>query len=251
MTILHLPPESPFWITAGADTILFLHITGGSLAIASGAVALLSRKGDRVHRVAGTVFFVSMLMATAIAVVVSPFLTDGQRPNFVAAVLALYLTVTGWATVQRKEGTIGRLEVGGFIAALGAVVAAFLFMLQAHNSPTGKIDGQPAQLFYVFMFVGGMAAASDLKVILRGGIGGAPRIARHLWRMCIALLTAAGSFFLGQQQVMPAYMHRSSLLFVPELAVIGLMIFWLLRVRFTHWLKPVAMASVTDTERSP
>jgi hypothetical protein len=49
---------------------------------------------------------------------------------------------------------------------------------------------------------------------------------------------------------MPAYMRGSSLLFVPELAVIGLMIFWLLRVRFTHWPKPVAMASVTDRERS-
>jgi len=243
MTILHVPPESPIWISAGAGTILFLHITGGSLAIASGAVALLSRKGDPVHRVAGTVFFASMLMATSIAVVVSPFLTDGQRPNSIAAVLALYLVVTGWATVRRKEGSIGRLEVGGLIVALGAVAAAFLFMLQARNSPTGKIDGQPAQLFYVFMFVGGIAAASDLKVILRGGIAGAPRIARHLWRMCIALLTAAGSFFLGQQQAMPAYLHRSSLLFVPELAVIGLMVFWLIRVRLTHWLRPTATAS--------
>jgi len=243
MTILHVPPESPFWVSAGADTILFLHIAGASLAMASGAVALLSRKGDRVHRVAGTVFFLSMLMATAIAAVVSPFLTDGQRPNSVAAVLALYLIVTGWATVKRKEGSIGRLEVGGFIVALSVVAAGFLFILQARNSPTGKIDGESAQLFYAFMFFGGIAAASDLKVILRGGIAGAPRIARHLWRMCMALFIAAGSFFLGQQQVMPAYMRGSSLLFVPELAVIGLMFFWLIRVRFTHWLKPAAMAS--------
>jgi uncharacterized membrane protein len=243
MTILHVPPESPFWISAGADTILFLHIAGGSLAIASGAVTLLSRKGERVHRVAGTVFFASMLMATMIAVVVSPFLTDGQRPNFVAAVLALYLIVTGWATVKRKEGRIGRLEVSGFVVALSVATAGLLFMLEARNSPTGTIDGSPPQSFYVFMFFGGIAAASDLKVIVRGGIAGAPRIARHLWRMCTALFIAAGSFFLGQQQVMPAYMRGSSLLFVPELAVIGLMIFWLMRVRFTHWLKPAALAS--------
>ena len=49
MTILHVPPESPVWISAGADTILFLHIAGGSLAIASSAVALLSQKGERVY----------------------------------------------------------------------------------------------------------------------------------------------------------------------------------------------------------
>jgi uncharacterized membrane protein len=243
MTILHVPPESPFWVSAGADTILFLHIAGGSLAIVSGAVALLSRKGERVHRVAGTVFFASLLTACAIGAVVSPFLSDGQRPNSVAAVLTLYLIVTGWATVTRKEGSIGRLEVGAFIVALGVVAAGLLFMLQARGSPTGKIDGQSAQLFYVFMFLGGIAAAGDLNIILRGGIAGAPRIARHLWRMCMALFIAAGSFFLGQQQVMPAHMRGSSLLFVPELAVIGLMIFWLLRVRLTHWLRPAARAS--------
>jgi uncharacterized membrane protein len=243
MTILHVPPESPFWVSAGADTILFLHIAGGSLALASGALALLSRKGERVHRVAGTVFFLSMLMATAIAIVVSPFLTGGQRPNFVMAVLAFYLIVTGWATVKRKESSIGRLEVGGFIVALSVAAAGLLFMQQARDSLTGTIGGLPPQSFFVFVFFGGIAAANDLKVILRGGIAGAPRIARHIWRMCMAIFIAAVSFFLGQQQVMPAYMRGSPLLFAPELAVLGLMIFWLLRVRLSHWLRPAAMAS--------
>jgi len=243
MTILQAPPGSPFWLSAGADTILFLHIAGGSLAIVSGAVALLSRKGEPLHRVAGTVFFASMLVACAIGAVVSPLLSEGQRPNFVAAVLSLYLIVTALATVKRKPGTIGRLEVGGFVVALSVATAGLLFMLEAQYSPTGTIDGSPPQSFYVFMILGGIAAASDLRVIVRGGIAGAPRIARHLWRMSTALFIAAGSFFLGQQQVMPAFVRGSPLLFLPELAVLGLMIFWLMRVRFTHWLKPAAMTS--------
>jgi uncharacterized membrane protein len=36
------------------------------VGIISGAVALLSRKGGRLHRVAGTVFLVSMLIMAAI-----------------------------------------------------------------------------------------------------------------------------------------------------------------------------------------
>ncbi len=34
-------------------------------------------------------------------------------------------------------------------------------------------------------------------MLARGGVLGAKRIARHLWRMCFGLFIAAGSFFLG------------------------------------------------------
>jgi hypothetical protein len=68
-------------------------------------------------------------------------------------------------------------------------------------------------------------------VVRRGGIAGAPRIARHIWRMCVALLIASLSFFLGPQKVMPLFMRGSPLLFIPEITVLVLMIFWLFRVR--------------------
>ena len=69
-------------------------------------------------------------------------------------------------------------------------------------------------------------------MILRGGIAGSARIARHLWRMSAALTIASGSFFLGQQRVMPAAMRGSPWLFVPVFAPLLLMVFWLIRVRF-------------------
>jgi hypothetical protein len=75
-------------------------------------------------------------------------------------------------------------------------------------------------------------------MIARGGVSGAGRIARHLWRMCTALLIADFSFFLGQQQFFPALLRGSPVLLVPELVVLVLMIFWLIRVRrqaATRW----------------
>ena len=49
---------------------------------------------------------------------------------------------------------------------------------------------------------------------------------------------ATGSFFLGQQQVMPAFMHGSPVLVALGIAPLPLMIFWLVRVRFTNRFKP-------------
>jgi hypothetical protein len=74
--------------------------------------------------------------------------------------------------------------------------------------------------------------ALDFKLILKGGLSGAPRIARHLWRMCAGLTIASGSFFLGQQKFLPPAWHGSPLLFVPVFAPLVLMVFWLIRVRF-------------------
>jgi len=208
----------------------------------SGAVALLSRKGERLHRIAGTLFFLSMLMMSAIAASVAPFLTDGQRPNTVAGIMTFYLVATAWATVRFPEGSVGRFDLAALFVPLGVAVAGMMFALEAQNSPTGTIDGSPPQAFYVFMVIGTIAAASDFKVMVRGGISGAPRIARHLWRMCTALFIATGSFFLGQPKFLPAFLQGSPLVFLPVLAPLLLMGFWLIRVRLTNWFWREAVA---------
>ena len=90
-----------------------------------------------------------------------------------------------------------------------------------------------------------LAAAGDIRMLVRGGVFGAKRIVRHLWRMCFGLFVATGSFFLGQQQVFPAWLRGSPALFVPALLPLALLIFWLFRVWFTstYRQKPVVAQS--------
>jgi hypothetical protein len=84
-------------------------------------------------------------------------------------------------------------------------------------------------------------------MLVRGGVFGAKRIARHLWRMCFGLYIAAGSFFLGPsnrplrllsavglgQYLSPALFRTGLYLVLTTLPLI-LLIFWLVRVRFTN-----------------
>jgi len=230
--ILHVAAGSSWWRFAAADLILFLHIAGGTVGIISGAVALLSPKGGRSHRVAGTLFLVSMLIMATIGAATSPFLPVPSLTNVAAGTLTSYLVATGWVAIKREKGRIGHFEKGGLGVALGVVAVGAIFILMAMNSPTGTLGDTPPQAFYVFAIVGAIAASGDVKMILRGGVSGAARIARHLWRMSAALTIASGSFFLGQQRIMPAYMRGSPWLFVPVFAPLLLMVFWLIRVRF-------------------
>ena len=83
-----------------------LHIAGGTVGLFSGTIAIFAAKGGWLHRRAGTVFFVSMLVMAATAgylAVVRP----GQLVNLFIAIFASYLVVTAWMTVQRPEGNAG------------------------------------------------------------------------------------------------------------------------------------------------
>jgi len=243
MNLLLAPDGSPWWLVASAYLILFLHIAGGSVGIVSGFVALLSSKGGRVHRIAGVVFFVSMLIMATIGAAASPFLPKPEMANVAAGVLVIYLIGTSWMTIRRKDGRAGVFEKCALAAALGVIAAGLLFMQMAKHNPTGTTANTPPQAFLVFVLIGAIGAAGDLNMILRGSIPGVSRIARHLWRMCLALTIASGSFFLGQQKVMPLFMRGSPWLFVPVLAPLLLMLFWLIRVRVGSWRRRSVVAA--------
>jgi len=67
-------------------------------------------------------------------------------------------------------------------------------------------------------------------MLVRGGVFGAKRIARHLWRMCMGLLFATLSFYPGQAKLFPMWLRETNLLLVPAVLLIGAMLFWLYRV---------------------
>ena len=77
-----------------------------------------------------------------------------------------------------------------------------------------------------------IAGLLDLNAVIRRKLRPAQRIGRHLWRMCFAFFIATGSFFLGQQDVLPAAVRGSPWLFLPAFAPFAVMAFWLVRLRF-------------------
>jgi len=99
------------------------------------------------------------------------------------------------------------------------------------------MNGVPSPMLFLFGTVALLAAVGDLRMMRAGGLQGAQRIARHLWRMCFSLFIASGSFFLGQAKVIPKPIRILPLLAIPALLPLVLMIYWLARVRFTKWYR--------------
>jgi hypothetical protein len=225
--------------------ILVFHICAGLSALLSGTVAMSFRKGSPGHRVAGNIFVISMLSLAASAVYLA--LMKSQVTNVVSGVLTFYLVTTAWGTARRKDGETIVLDWVALLFALAVGATLMTFGFQAVHSPTGLKYGGPAVLFFIFGSLALLAAAGDIRMLARGGVFGVHRIARHLWRMCVALFFASGSFFLGQQQVFPAWL-RTKILFVPAFLPLVLMIFWLLRVRFKNAYSKSSMAEDSSVQ---
>ncbi len=227
---LKVAPEAPLWMHLGAGAVLYAHIGGGAVGLISGATALLARKGGKLHRRAGAIFFVAMLVMSGIGGAVAPFLHD--RISTIAGFMTFYLIFTGWLTARRREG-VSPLEVVGLFVAMGGVISTYTLTWIAAHTPEGTLDGSPPQAFYLFAFVSTVAMLADLKLVLRRGICGAQRIARHVWRMCFGLFVASGSLFLGQQQVFPHWLRETPALYIAGLAPLPFLLFWMLRVRLS------------------
>ena len=85
----------------------------------------------------------------------------------------------------------------------------------------------------------------DIRMLALGLSSGRQRITRHLWRMCFGLFIATGSFFLGQQQVFPAFLRGSMFLTLLAVLPFPVMIYWLIRVRFKNAYKIQSSPSPT------
>jgi len=222
--------------------ILILHISAGILGMMSGTAAISFRKGSPRHALAGRVFVTSMLTMAAAAVYLA--IVKHQPNNLGGGILTCYLILTAWLTARRRDGETSKYDWSALLIPLAIGVLGWSNGVHAFFSETGSKYGVPAGMHLFMGTVCLLAAAGDVRMLLRGGVFGTQRVARHLWRMCFGLFIATGSFFLGQAvKVFPFLANQIDLLIIAAVLPLLLLIFWLLRVRFSAAYKSVRRVS--------
>jgi hypothetical protein len=218
------------------NILMGIHIASGLLALPAGTVAVAARKGGRLHARAGTIFFGSMLVLGITASLLEPYRVPPGSP--IGGLMVCYFTATAWVAARRRDGRTGWFEKIACAAAFAT--AALMAWAAATGASTTPVGPRP---IYIMAGVCLLAGLLDLNSILRAPLSQRQRVARHLWRMCIAFFIATGSFFLGQQDVLPAALRGSPILLVPAFAPFAVMAFWLVRVRLGNRFRAVPAAA--------
>ena len=214
---------------SGIAETLVVHIAAGGIGLATGYVALYAPKGERVHRASGRLYVYAMTVMGLTGAAIGAF--GGAEISAFAGLVTAYLVVTALTTVRPRTERVRQLDrVAG---TLGVVIGIASLSLGIHTilSPTGLRDGLPAFPFFIMGLPALFGGLADLRMLRRDAPRGAPRIARHLWRMCYALLIAAMSFFFGQADELPAVLRAPVLLATPVVAVLVTLLYWIWRVR--------------------
>ena len=242
--------------------ILLAHICAGTTGLLSGTAALSFRKGSPRHALAGKIFVASMLtMAVGAAYLAT---VKHQPSNISGGIFTFYLILTAWLTARRRHGETSRFDWLALLIPLALGTFSWINGLKIVRSGASSQDGVPVGMTFFMGSIMLLAAAGDIRMLLRGGLLGAKRIARHLWRMCFGLFIAAGSFFLGPSnrplrllstvrigQHLPAALFSTSLYLVLTILPLALLIFWLIRIRLTNASKRYATPSAPDVYSLP
>ena len=226
------------------SSVYFLHIVTGTIGLVAGFIALFVVKGATIHRRAGMAFVYSMLAMSIAGGFMAVIMNKAPETNVTAAGITAYLVLTSFITV--RDGLRTRAsDLVLMLTALTIGSVAFSWGVEAVANG-GRRHGMPATPYFIFAAFGLLGAFGDLRVMLRGPLQGAQRLARHLWRMSMALLIAALSFAVQFVNLMK---QRAGITVSPLfilfmlLLVAGTTLYWMWRVRFRKSLRGLVLVS--------
>ena len=217
--------------------LIYVHITGGVIAMLAGYTAVLAAKGE--PSIARPARFSSCHadhggMATYLPSVARNVM-PGQRPTAARDTGTLPRGPPGWRTAKDRRTRPFRADRAAAVLGLAAVFLDWgVKASMSHRTAPSTVIAD------VLLFLSPDSRRPVRRLISshrerRRDRSGAHRAASvaHVLRV----LLRAGSFFLGQQKVMPEWMHGAWYLYVLGLAPLAFMIFWLIRVRIGNRFK--------------
>jgi uncharacterized membrane protein len=221
---------------------LLVHIAAGTLGLASGYVALYAAKGAQLHRRSGILFVAVMLTLSVTGMLISA--VEGVAPaiNIPSALLTFYLVITALTTVRPLHAGPRSLDIAAMLMALGLGLACVALGVNA-IAGGGAAAGMAYPLF-LFGAVALSASAGDRRMIRAGGVRGAARVKRHLWRMCFALFIASIAFYLGQGRV-PEAIRIPAVIAAAVLTPLLAIAYWFWRFRGRHNVRGIPPVRAT------
>ena len=139
--------------------MILLHILGGLVGLASGAVALSAPKGARLHRRSGTIFVYAMMVLSASGAVMAAL--KPERVSVIAGLLTFYLVLTALLTVRHRGQAFHWMDIAAMSFGLTVGITGVIFGLS-----TGEIDGPPPVMAFVFGAVALLAVFGDVRMLL-------------------------------------------------------------------------------------
>ena len=83
--------------------LIYVHAAFGGIALLTGLVSILAKKGKKIHRKSGLIFFYSMLLSGITAMIISVMPNHESPFLFAVGIFSLYFVLTGKRALNFKR----------------------------------------------------------------------------------------------------------------------------------------------------
>lgn len=170
--------------------LIFSHVTAGAISLISAPISMVVAKGGSVHRVAGKIFFWSMVYIFVSAIILG---TYHWRPFLLmVSVLSFYLVYSGYRTLYQKQIHLGK-GVNWYDWLVAAVCGIFMLSFLIWSVDL-MVNGTNAILI-VFFSVGGLfSIITEVKRYIKKPNAKHDWLFNHIGRMVGGFIAAVTAF---------------------------------------------------------
>lgn len=201
---------------------LWLHMIGGGTALITGTVNLMRRKGDKIHRLWGNVFFISMLVTGISALTLAVF-----NPNyflFIIGIFTLYQVIAGKRYLRYKKVTTNKIERFDIIVITFMSLAALVFFgMSIRSFLNSNLFGW---VLFTFGGIGILFVMQDLKHLGKKSSIKNFWLIAHLQRMIGAYISALTAFLVVNAKHFPKIFPGWVYWLLPTLILTPLIVKW-------------------------
>jgi uncharacterized membrane protein len=198
--------------------IRFIHIPLGGIALLCGGISLVSKKGSRLHKKAGRVFFFSMLFSAFSALVISLLPNHESAFLFSIGVFSSYFLISGIRSLKHKKKE-ARIKIDKVIAYL--ITTTGFLMVTYPVLFFGKLN----IVLLFFGLIGIVFGIRDLYKLKNSDLLRKGWLKSHLGKITGGYISAVTAFFVVNE-ILPGLWNW----FIPTLIGSIYIAFWMKKV---------------------
>ncbi|MHA7057137.1 DUF2306 domain-containing protein [Aquimarina sp. M1] len=176
-----------------AVTFIYIHAIFGGIALLSGLISIIGKKGGFYHKRAGVVFSITMFISASIAIPITLFPSHRNLLLHLLSIFTLYLVVSGNRVLQfKKNHTLGITDI--LITSIMGLVFIGMISVGIHRC-VHEIPKSP--LFFFFGGFGIMASIRDISLYKTFKADPKAHLSNHIGKMSGAYGAAVTAFLLA------------------------------------------------------
>ncbi len=215
------------------NAMIAAHVVLSSLAFIVGAISVCAKKGSKIHKSTGMLFFLLMTLSAIYTLIVATMPHHFSTSMFQISVMTLYFLVGGIRSLSYKQNSHSYV-IDRVFALTTLLVSIFILFYAKH------LYGAYQPLQTVFGFVAISFCLVDLWLFSKPQLTKRRWLVFHLSKMLAGYATAVTGFFVAQK-ILGGYFDW----FTPTVLCLSYIFYWFIRLkvftfeRFSNTKTPV------------